>query len=44
MVIEEAKLNEISGGFGLGIIAGIGALITLIAGIFDGYMRPLKCN
>ncbi len=44
MVIEEAKLHNINGGFSIGILAGIGAIITLIAGIFDGYMRPLKCN
>ena len=46
MILEENELNSISGGGALAweILTGIGVVITLIAGIFDGYMRPLKCN
>lgn len=40
------ELNEVKGGAKLGIaIAGaIGAFITFVIGIFDGYQRPLSCN
>ena len=32
------------GGIKYGILAGIGMAITFIAGIVDGFLRPLKCN
>ena len=32
------------GGLSLGAIFGIGSLITFIAGIVDGFARPLKCH
>lgn len=37
---ELMKIN--GGGFGIGLLIGAG--IVLIAGIVDGFVRPLKCN
>lgn len=45
MELSNQELNNIVGGakrITFGIIAG--GLITLIIGIIDGYLRPLKCN
>lgn len=43
--LNEKELRKINGGgFGLGFGLLIGAGITLIAGIIDGFVRPLKCN
>ena len=44
ILLERKELNNIYGGFGWSIIVGIGALITLVIGIVDGYVRPLKCR
>ena len=44
MLIDEKELNDISGGINWSIVAGIGMFITMIVGIIDGYVRPLKCN
>ena len=40
---EELKCIE-GGGLSIGAIVGIAAGITLIIGIIDGIVRPLKCN
>lgn len=44
--IEEEQLKEINGGGAnpIWIAFGIGVVITLVAGIIDGYTRPLSCN
>lgn len=45
MELSEVELMDIIGGkskVGFGLI--IGGLITLIVGIIDGYLRPLKCH
>lgn len=46
--LEDYELEKIEGGAikGLGYIiaVGIGGLISLIAGIIDGYMNPIKCR
>lgn len=44
MMIKDKELNNIVGGVNWSIIAGIGMFITMVVGIFDGYVRPLKCN
>lgn len=41
---EEELKNIEGGGIGVALIFGIIALGTLIVGIVDGYVRPLKCN
>jgi lactobin A/cerein 7B family class IIb bacteriocin len=43
--IEKNELKNITGGgFNIGIGLGIATLITLLAGIVDGIVRPLSCN
>lgn len=44
MIINSEILNQINGGANWSIFAGIGMLITMVVGIVDGYLRPLKCN
>ena len=45
MYLKEQELNQISGGgisyTLLGIFTAIG---VFVAGIVDGFLRPLKCN
>lgn len=46
--ITKEQLLNVSGGKKIGIWASIGVALgflgTLIAGILDGYYRPLGCN
>lgn len=32
------------GGVNVGLLIGIGAGISFLIGLFDGLVRPLKCN
>ncbi len=41
---NEELLNITGGGISIGVAAGIGALITFIIGVVDGYLRPSKCS
>ena len=42
MVLKKEELNEvIGGGISLSILGAIG---VFIAGVVDGFMRPLRCN
>lgn len=44
-MLSDKELNNITGGkTGFGLYAIIGVAITFIAGILDGYFRPMKCN
>ncbi len=44
-MLSDNELKNISGGaVRWGIYAIIGAAVSFIAGILDGYFRPLKCN
>ena len=45
MKLSKEELNNISGGaiFGYKFII-LGGIISFIAGILDGYTRPLRCN
>lgn len=40
---EELK-TTVGGGFNFGLAALIGAGITFLIGVIDGYIRPLACN
>lgn len=40
---EELKMT-VGGGFNFGLAALIGAGITFLIGLVDGYIRPLPCN
>ncbi len=44
MLTDKEMLNIEGGKVSWGLIGLIGGLITLITGIFDGYLRPLRCN
>ena len=44
MKVNDAELNEISGGFSGWAVAGISLLATFVAGVIDGIARPRKCN
>ena len=41
--LDSKELMNINGG-GLGLGLVIGAGIVFLAGILDGFVRPLKCN
>lgn len=42
--LNKEDLKNINGGFSFGSIVGIGAIITFIIGVIDGYVRPLACR
>ena len=42
--IKDEELNQVSGGISAWAIAGIGMLVTFIAGVIDGIARPEKCR
>lgn len=45
MNLEKQELLNINGGaVRFGVIIGIGAAISFLIGVFDGLVRPLKCN
>ena len=45
MVLKKEELNEvIGGGISLSILGIIGAIGVFIAGVVDGFLRPLRCN
>lgn len=43
--LNNEEMNKISGGgVNWTMIAGVGALVSLLVGIVDGYINPIKCN
>lgn len=44
--IDEKELKKINGGGTISgwAIAGIGAVVAFVVGIFDGIVHPKKCN
>lgn len=42
-LLNDNELNNIKGG-GFSLFIGIGSLITFLIGVFDGYVRPIKCK
>ncbi len=48
MKLKDDEMFLVTGGafkgIGAALFLGIGALITLIVGIVDGYFNPTKCN
>lgn len=46
MLLNDGELLKIKGGGALTttLLAVLGGLITLLIGVIDGYMNPLKCN
>ena len=44
MLTDNELLNVEGGAISWGLIGLIGGVLTFLAGIFDGYLRPLRCN
>ena len=42
--INEKELKSIKGGLSIWAILGIAAGVVFGIGVFDGIIRPLKCN
>ena len=43
--LDTQKMQAIEGGaLNLGLLGGLAAIITFLAGLFDGYTNPNKCN
>ena len=38
------ELMTVNGGFNVWLGIAIGAGVTFLLGVIDGYVRPLKCN
>lgn len=43
-ILKDDELKNIVGGISAWAIAGIGILVTFLAGVFDGIARPEKCR
>lgn len=41
---KDELMNIEGGALKFGILVGIGAAVTFIVGVIDGFVRPLKCN
>ena len=41
---DEEKRKIVGGAISIAGMFGIGSLITFIAGVIDGFARPLKCR
>lgn len=44
MLTDKEMLNITGGAISWGLVSLVGGVLTLLAGIFDGYLRPLRCN
>lgn len=42
--IEDEELKQVNGGISAWVIAGIGVVVTFVAGIIDGIARPKPCH
>lgn len=42
--LTKEEMKNINGGISVMGFFGIGSLITFLAGVIDGFARPLKCN
>lgn len=44
MVSNKELMDVTGGGIKIGLVIGIGSLISFLVGVIDGYLRPLSCN
>ena len=44
MLTNDEMLNVTGGGVSWTLLGLLGTAVTLIAGIIDGYLRPLQCG
>lgn len=42
--LNDQQMKKISGGFKKSFFISAAAIVTFLIGLFDGYIRPLKCN
>ena len=42
--VDDKELVKVNGGFSGWALAGIGLIVTFVAGVIDGIARPKKCN
>lgn len=43
--LDTQKMQTVEGGaLNCGLLGGLAAIITFLAGLFDGYTNPNKCN
>ncbi len=43
--LDIQKMQAVEGGaFNWALLGGLAAIITFLAGLFDGYTNPNKCN
>lgn len=43
--LNDKELMNVDGGaVKIGLLVGIGAGVTFLIGVLDGFFRPLKCN
>lgn len=42
--LTNEELKGINGGFSFSTALGIGAIVTFLIGVIDGYVRPLACR
>lgn len=42
--LKDEDLKKVNGGISAWAVAGIGALVVFLAGVFDGIARPEKCR
>lgn len=44
-MLTSYEMTQVEGGkVNYNLIGVIGTLLTFLAGVIDGYMRPLRCN
>ena len=44
MLTNNEMLNITGGGINWSVVSIVGAALALIAGVVDGFFRPLRCN
>lgn len=42
--LTNEELKQIQGGWSITSAFGLGAIITFLLGVLDGYLRPLECR
>lgn len=43
--LNQDEMKQVQGGgVNWSLVAGIGAVISFIIGVIDGYVNPIKCN
>ena len=43
-MLSDSELLEVNGGSKYLVVGIVVSIITFFIGVYDGYLRPLKCN